>query len=143
MPLDLLNPGQLMTALIPDLVLAVGTLAVLLFAGWRPASDAHQRAVGFASLAVLGATLVAVALVAARGYVAGAGPIAVDGFRWAADAVLLVGAILTTLMAIEYQRAQGITAPESHVLVLLATSGMMLLVAARDLTFFFLGIVLM
>ncbi|HEX2164036.1 MAG TPA: VCBS repeat-containing protein, partial [Thermoanaerobaculia bacterium] len=65
MPLDLLNPGQLMTALIPDLVLAVGTLVVLLFAGWRPASEAHQRAVGFASLAVLGATLVAVALVAA------------------------------------------------------------------------------
>ena len=37
----------------------------------------------------------------------------------------------------------GITAAESHVLVLLATSGMMLLAAARDLMIVFLGIELM
>jgi NADH-quinone oxidoreductase subunit N len=43
----------------------------------------------------------------------------------------------------EYQRREGITAPESHVLVLFATSGMLLLAAARDLMLVFLGVEVM
>ena len=37
-----LDPRSLMTALIPDLVLAAGTLIIVLVAAWRPASDEHQ-----------------------------------------------------------------------------------------------------
>jgi NADH-quinone oxidoreductase subunit N len=143
MPLDLLRPGGLTEALLPDLVLATGAMLLLLYAALRPAGPEHQRRVGIGSAVVLVLTLGAVVFAATRGYTSVGGPIAVDNFRWAADAVLLVGALLTVLMAIEYQDRERITAPESHVLVLLATSGMLLLVAARDLTLVFLGIELM
>ena len=46
-------------------------------------------------------------------------------------------------MSLDYNRREGITPGETHVLLLLATSGMMLLAAARDLIIVFLGIELM
>ena len=143
MPLDLLHPGGLTTALIPDIVLAVGTMILLVYGAAVTPTPALQRRVGIGSVVVLALTFAAVVLVALRGYTAAGGPIAVDNFRWAADGVLLIGALLTILIAIEFQEREGIATPESHVLVLLATSGMMLLVAARDLTLVFLGIELM
>ncbi|HEX5581745.1 MAG TPA: NADH-quinone oxidoreductase subunit N, partial [Gemmatimonadaceae bacterium] len=144
MMLDLSNPAQLAIALLPELVLIVGTMGLILFSVWRPASDAHQRAVG------IGAILVAVAALAAVGYMAfvggyetSGGVLAVDGFRWAASAILLLGAILTIALSIDYQGNDGITTAETHVLVLLATSGMLLLSGSRDLVLTFLGIELM
>jgi len=44
---------------------------------------------------------------------------------------------------VDYNRRESIDAPESHVLILLATAGMMLLAGARDLMVVFLGIELM
>jgi NADH-quinone oxidoreductase subunit N len=143
MPLDLMTPAGLTAALVPDLVIAVGAMILLLFAAWRPATAEHQRHVGLGGVLVILLTIAAVVWTWTRGLVAGVGPVAVDGFRWAADVVLLLGALLTILVAVEYQQREEIVAPESHVLVLLATSGMMLLVAARDLTVIFLGIELM
>ncbi|HEU4632043.1 MAG TPA: NADH-quinone oxidoreductase subunit N [Gemmatimonadaceae bacterium] len=143
MPIDLTQPGSLLVALLPDLVLAIGAMILLLVAAWRPASVEHQRTVGVGAVVVALLTLATVVYMGMRGDTAAAGPIAVDDFRWAADAVILVGAVLTLLMSIEYQAREEILTAESHVLVLLATSGMMLLVAARDLTLVFLGIELM
>ena len=145
MPLDLTVPGQLTLALLPDLTLMGGAMLLLLLAAWRPASDRHQRTVGYASMALLLLTLGLVAYFAWRDFTAtgAAGVIALDGFRWVCDGILLLGALLTTALAIEYQSRERIVAPESHVLVLLATSGMMLLAGARDFAVVFLGIELM
>ena len=143
MPLDLLHPAGLTTALIPDIVLAIGTMILLVYGAAVTPTPVLQRRVGIGSVVVLALTFAAVVLVALRGYTAEGGPIAVDNFRWAADGVLLLGALLTVLIAIEFQEREAIATPESHVLVLLATSGMMLLAAARDLTLVFLGIELM
>src|SRR5205085_624406 len=71
------------------------------------------------------------------------GPIAVDNYRWMVDIVILLGTMLTIMLAIDDNDREQITAPETHVLVLLASSGMMLLAAARDLMIVFLGIELM
>jgi len=43
-------------------------------------------------------------------------------------------------MSLDYNGREGITPGESHVLLLLSTSGMMILAAARDLIIVFLGI---
>jgi NADH-quinone oxidoreductase subunit N len=137
------DPAAVALALTPDLVLAGGALLITVFAAWRPASDAHQRAVGLASTALVALTLALVGWFAWRRPVADVGSIAADNFRWAADGILLVGALLTIPLAMEYQRREGITAPESHVLVLFATSGMLLLAAARDLMLVFLGVEVM
>ena len=140
---DLTMPAQLTSALGPDLLMMGGAMLLLLWAGWRQESDEHQRDVGILSIALCIFTMVAVGYYAQRGYTAGNGVIAVDNFRWAADEILLIATIGTIAMSLDYNRREGITSGESHVLVLLATSGMMILAAARDLIIVFLGIELM
>ena len=140
--LDLSVPAQLSLALVPDLVLMGGAMVLLLWAAWRPDSHAHQRSVGIASIVLSGIVLV-LSLAWAGRYTAGAGPIALDTFRWLADAVILLGTVFTIALGMDDNMRSGITAAESHVLVLLASSGMMLLAAARDLIVVFLGIELM
>jgi NADH-quinone oxidoreductase subunit N len=79
----------------------------------------------------------------AKGDSVGPGIIAMDNFRWTADIVFLIATIGTIALSMDYNARQGITAGESHVLLLLATSGMMTLAAARDLIIVFLGIEIM
>ena len=52
MRFDLSQPAQLSGALGPDLVLMGGAMLLLLWAGWRRESDAHQRNVGILSILV-------------------------------------------------------------------------------------------
>jgi NADH-quinone oxidoreductase subunit N len=88
-------------------------------------------------------TMVAVGYYAYTGYTATVGAIAVDNFRWVVDEILLIATLGTIAMSLDYNRREGITPGETHVLILLATSGMMILAAARDLIIVFLGIELM
>ncbi len=143
MNFDLANPSQLMQALGPDLLLMAGAMVLMLWAAWRPDSEAHQRSVGRASLALIAATIAVVLWYASRGLTSGAGVIAVDNFRWAADVVCLIGAFGAIALGLEYNPRERILPAESHVLVLFATSGMMMLAAARDLMIVFLGVELM
>jgi NADH-quinone oxidoreductase subunit N len=143
MTFDLSIPSQLMQALTPDLVLMGGAMVLMLVAAWRPDSDRHQRLVGYGSLGVLLATLVLVLWFAGRGLSSGPGLIAVDGFRFAADALFILAALGAIALGIEYNGREGIWSAESHVLVLFATSGMMIMAAARDLMIVFLGIEMM
>jgi NADH-quinone oxidoreductase subunit N len=141
--LDLSKPLELTAALIPDLVLMVGAMILVIGAAWRPDSRRHQRTIGWASIVVTVLSLVAVLYFLLGGYGAGPGPIAVDNYRWMVDIVILLGTMLTLMLSIDDNDREQITAPETHVLVLLASSGMMLLAAARDLMIVFLGIELM
>lgn len=144
MTYDLLVPTQLSAALFPDLLLMGGAIVLMLVAAWRSDSDAHQRTVGLASIGLLVATMAAVVWMSVRGDTAAPnGVIAVDGFRWMVDLVILLGAIGTIALAIEHNVRDGIQQAESHVLVLFAASGMMILAGARDLMVVFLGIEIM
>ena len=140
--LDVTVPAQLALGLVPDLVLMGGAMLLLVWAAWRPDSDAHQRRVGIASIVLAGITLLLVLNWSTR-YNADPGPIALDGFRWLVDVVILLGTVFTIALSMDDNMRTRITAAESHVLVLLASSGMMLLAAARDLMIVFLGIELM
>lgn len=140
--LDIAVPSQLMLALVPDLVFMGGAMILLVIAAWFPDSDEHQRNVGIASIIVAGITILLCLTWVGR-YQAGPGPIAVDNFRWLVDIVILLGTVFTIALSMDDNMRTRITAPETHVLVLLSSSGMMLLAAARDLMIVFLGIELM
>lgn len=140
---DLAIPSQLSQAFGPDLLLMAGAMALMLWAAWRPDSDEHQRAVGMASLALVAVTCGATVWYATRGHSSTLGVIAVDNFRWAADLICLLGAFAAIALGMEYNKRERMLPAESHVLVLFATSGMMVLASARDLMIVFLGIELM
>jgi NADH-quinone oxidoreductase subunit N len=140
--LDLSVPSQLSLALLPDLILMAGAMILLVATAWRRDSHEHQRTIGLASIVLCGLTLGAVALWSNR-YTATPGPISIDNFRWAMDAVILLGTALALALSMDDNMRMGVTQAESHVLILLASSGMMLLAAARDLMIVFLGIELM
>jgi len=141
--LDLSIPLELTIALGPDLLLMVGAMALLLWAAWRPDGPAHQRAVATASMGLSVVTAGVTWWYLFRGFTAEPGPIAVDNFRWMADMVILIGTTFAIALARDDNDRQGIGAAETHVLILLASSGMMLLAAARDLMIVFLAIELM
>ena len=143
MPLDLTKGLQLSLALTPDLLLFAGAMLLMLFAAWQSDSAEHQRRVGMASLVLIALTIVAVVTFARSGISAGPGVIAIDPFRWAADVIFLLAAAIAIATSLDYNAREGIWAGESHVLVLFATGGMMLMAAARDLMIVFLGIELM
>jgi NADH-quinone oxidoreductase subunit N len=140
---DLAIPLQLTSALLPDLVVMGGALLLLLVAAWRPDSAEHQRTVGLLSVTVCMFGIAAVIFYMGRGYSSSNGVIAVDGFRWMIDLVVLLGTIAAILLSIEENDRQGMGIAETHVLILFAASGMMLLAAARDLMIIFLGVELM
>jgi NADH-quinone oxidoreductase subunit N len=131
-----------MLALVPELVLMGGAMLLLIWAAWRPESQSHQRSVGLASIVLAGVTLLLCFQWAGR-FQAGPGPIAVDNFRFLVDVVILLGTIFAIALSMDDNMRTGIATAEAHVLILLASSGMMLLSAARDLMIVFLGIELM
>ena len=143
MPIDVSTPGGLTLALAPDLLLMGGAMVLMLWAAWRPESVSHQRSVGIGALVLTLLTTGAVVWFAVSGSTAREGIVAVDSFRWGADLIFLLATFIAIAISIDYNTREGIDAPESHVLVLFATSGMMILAAARDLMIIFLGIELM
>ncbi|HEX8726006.1 MAG TPA: NADH-quinone oxidoreductase subunit N [Gemmatimonadaceae bacterium] len=143
MQFDLAIPSQLTAALGPDLLLMGGASLLLLWAAWRAPSVAHQRSVGIASMLLTVAVGAYAIWSLYQLRTATGGPIAVDNFRWMADAVILLGTLFTIALTIDDNERQQITVAESHVLILFASSGMMLLAAAQDLMIVFLGVELM
>jgi NADH-quinone oxidoreductase subunit N len=140
---DLSIPSHLMAALLPDLILMGGAMLLLLYAVWRRESPEHQRRVGLLSILLSVITLVAVVWTMYRRGMAAPGAIAVDNFRWMMDVIILLGTIGALALGIDDNDRVGTTTAETHVLILLASSGMMLLAAARDLMIVFLGVELM
>lgn len=141
--LDLSVPSQLMTALAPDITMMVGAMGLLLWAAWGRESVQRQRAVGVASMILCVVVAAMVVYFMRQPGQVGPGPIAMDGFRWATDLVLLLATFATIALSMDYNERERITSAETHVLLLLATSGMMVLASARDLIIVFLGIEIM
>ena len=149
---EIVSAGAFLRALAPELMLSAGAMALLLASVWNPqgtAADSAQGGERTRAMARFGALLcglVAIVVVISWGdNVPGTADqrIAGDGFRWAIDLIVLLGTGLSLLLLdAEHARSRAYS-PEVPVLMLLATAGMMILAAARDLMFVFLGIELM
>jgi NADH-quinone oxidoreductase subunit N len=143
--LDLTTPGGVLTALLPELVLGGWSLVVLLLTAWRHGRPEDSVLAGRATLAGLVLALGAICWLWLGGASAVGIPhmVAVDAWRFAGSALIVVVAIGVTLLALGYLPREGMIAPEFYVLLLLATCGLTLMAAATDLMLLFLGLELM
>ncbi len=143
MRFDLSLPSQLTAALTPDIVVMVGAMILMLRAAWGAESAERQRSIGAWAIGVCVIAAATIVYFMIAGASATAGMIAVDNFRWIVDLVLLLATVGTIALSMDYNERELITAGETHVLTLFATSGMMILAASRDLMLVFLGVELM
>ncbi len=144
-PLDLRTPFGVTLALLPELILTAGALAVLLLNAWRHRTAADSRLAGWAALAAVGASAAGLALLCLGGAAPLGAPhmVALDGFRFASIFLILVATGATILLSLGYLEREGMLAPEYYTLVLLAAVGMMFLAGAEDLIVLFLGLEVM
>jgi len=145
MSLDLSISGQLLLALLPELVLTGWALVLLLVVAWRHRSVGDLRVTGWLTLAALLSTAVVVWWLWRNGaHTEGfSGMIAVDDFRWVTDWLFLGAAGLTILVSFAYLEREQLLAPEYYLLLIFATLGMMLMAGGEDLMVIFLGLELM
>jgi NADH-quinone oxidoreductase subunit N len=139
------TPLGVVLGLLPEIILTAWSLVVLLVASWRHTTPGDSRLAGwlsFAGVALSGAGLAWLWLNQAAP-VGLAQMVALDPFRYASLAIVLVSAAATILLSLGYLERELLLAPEYYPLILLATAGMMFLAGAEDLIVLFLGLEVM
>jgi NADH-quinone oxidoreductase subunit N len=138
------TPGALVGALLPEITLLVGALVLLLAAAWRGERASPTGLTARWAIAVVAATAAAVILAWLRGDgFTDDGRLTGDGIRWASDLVLLLATAGALALLDAEQGRTRVYPAEMPVLLLLALGGMMVMTAARDLMFLYLGVELM
>ncbi|RUM99684.1 NADH-quinone oxidoreductase subunit NuoN [Pseudaminobacter arsenicus] len=120
----------------PELIIAVGALALLMvgvFSGRRANDIVNGLAV--AVLAGAGAWML---LFAGHGKAFG-GAFVSDPFAVFMKVLMLIGAAITLIMSVGFAKAEKFDKFEYPVLVLLASTGMMMMISANDMMTLYLG----
>jgi NADH-quinone oxidoreductase subunit N len=123
---------------LPEAVLAGLAMALLLLGAVR-----GERSARLVSWLSVGALLVVLAIAQIMGgarHVGFYGMFVSDGFGLFMDTLVLVGSAVTILLSLDYNEDLGILRFEFPVLVLLATTGMMVMIAANDLITLYVGL---
>jgi NADH-quinone oxidoreductase subunit N len=130
-------------ALYPEILLAVGAMALLLLGSFQSETEVNADSISRFAIVVLLAAAVLVGN-------AGGGPVKLfdgafiaDGFADFLKVLICIGSAGALLMSGAYLRHAKMAIFELPILVLLATIGMMMIVSANDLIALYLGIELM
>src|ERR1700735_5595906 len=127
--------------ILPEVVLAAGTLALVLYGalrGERGSALVNEFAVGLLGLVLI--------LMVARNRPMGVtfyGSFADDAFTRFMSALALVGSLGTLLLSVEFMRQERIGGFEFPVLILISTLGILMLISANDFIALYLGFELM
>jgi NADH-quinone oxidoreductase subunit N len=127
-----------MMVLLPELVLALGAMALLLI-GAIGGAKAAPLVTGLAVLLVIAAGVL-VAMPVPLSVSAFHGAFIVDGFARFAKILILIGAGVCILIAEEFFAREKFSRFELPVLMLLATLGMMLMVSASNFIALYMGL---
>jgi len=128
-------------SVLPELVLAAGAMVLLMMGAWR--GDQSTAALsGFAVMLLILAGVL-ILLMPADKTVAFGGSFVVDGFSRYLKLLVLVGSIGVVLLSVEFLRDLQRRKFEYPILILLATTGMLMLISAADLIALYLGFELM
>ena len=121
---------------LPEIVLACCAMAILIFGVLRKPDPAF-----FCTMLSLGALMLAgVLTVSTQHGVAYRGLFVMDGFAAYMKVLILVGAGLTAILALDWNVQAGISRFEFPVLILLSTIGMMVMCSASSLMTLYLGL---
>jgi NADH-quinone oxidoreductase subunit N len=145
MMLDFSSQLHYLWALLPEVVLALTGLVILMadvFARGAGPGPSGRWVPALAIAGLLGAGAAAVFLLGVDSP-GRTGMIAVDGFRVALTLVIIGATIVSLLFSLEELERRGLAVGEFYFLVLMATVGMMLLTASRDLILVFVAVELM
>src|SRR6516164_9428202 len=130
-----------LTPLLPEMILAVGAMALLMLGVYRtPRTEILIDVLSIILLIVAG---VAVLLLPAGKLEAFGGSFVVDDFARFLKVLAIGGSAAAILMSIDYDRREGQQRFEYSVLIVLSTLGMMMLISAADLIALYLGLELM
>jgi NADH-quinone oxidoreductase subunit N len=125
---------------LPELVLAVGSIVLMLVAAWGKQSS--TRGVSYASVAVLIGAGIALFGPASSGGTAFDGLYHADAFAAFAKAVIFIAAAVSILIAPRFfdRTAGDNLRPEYPILILLSAAGMGMMVSAGDLVTLYVGL---
>jgi NADH-quinone oxidoreductase subunit N len=125
--------------LYPELILAIGAMALLMYGVARPETEPEAAKIGWLALLLL---IVAGYLVISAGGPASlfGGAFVDDGFARFMKLLTLVGAAGALFLSFDDLRASRTLKFEYPVLLLLATCGMLLMISANDLVSLYLGL---
>src|SRR3954466_7728616 len=123
---------------VPEGGLVCAAMALLIIGVLR--GEGSSKLVSWLSVAVLIATLVIAGLLGGERQIGFYGMFINDAFAVFMKALVLLGSAVTILMGMRYNEEQGIARFEFPVLVLLATTGMMVMISANDLITLYVGL---
>jgi NADH-quinone oxidoreductase subunit N len=124
--------------ILPMVIVAVAAIVVLL-AGVR-IKDSEREGLGLLTLASLGVAFVFTLGIVGQYGIAFAGAISIDSFSAFFQLVILIAAMFTVMMSLDYAAENQIPGAEYYSLVLFSALGMMLMATAGDLIVIFLGL---
>ncbi len=124
----------------PEIVLAIGAMALLLIGAFRDGDARSSEAPGWLAILILAAAAYLVAGQGAETERLFSGAFIVDGFGRFMKLLILGGSAASILLSFDYLRQKRMQRFEFPVLVLLAAVGMMMMVSASDLIALYLGL---
>jgi len=123
---------------LPEIALACAAMLLLLIGVFR--GEGSTRLVSWLSVLVLIGILALAGRLGLGRQTAFYGMFVTDAFALFMKSLVLIGSAVAIVMAIRYNEDHGIARFEFPVLVLLASTGMMVMVSANDLIMLYLGL---
>jgi NADH-quinone oxidoreductase subunit N len=123
---------------LPEMLLAAAAMALLIVGAWR--GEGSTRLVSWLAVTVLIVVLGVALLGGSERRVGFYGMFVTDAFALFMKPLVLTGSAVTILMGMRYNEEQGIGRFEFPVLVMLATTGMMVMISANDLITLYVGL---
>jgi NADH-quinone oxidoreductase subunit N len=123
---------------LPEMLLATAAMALLIVGAIR--GETSWRPVSWLAIGVLIVVLIITASGGGEPRLGFYGMFVTDAFARFMKSLVLIGSAVTILMGMRYNEDQGIARFEFPVLVLLSTTGMMVMVSANDLITLYVGL---
>ncbi|MFN4311433.1 MAG: NADH-quinone oxidoreductase subunit NuoN [Ferrovibrio sp.] len=122
----------------PEIWLALASMALLIFGVFR--GDTSTRLVSWLAVAVLAVAILLVGLQPAGSLTTFGDMFIADGFGRFAKILILIGSAFSIIQSLGYIRYERMERFEYPVLILLASTGMLMMVSANDLIALYLGL---